>query len=548
MFDRRAIDQAIANLVQHRQDWLVVTLPQRLLYLQKCMSNVQQVSAAWVEAAVTAKSSMPADLLRGEEWAAGPMAVLLYLRTMSRTLEAGNQPTLPAIRSIQDQLVATVFPDQWIDRLLWPGYRGEVWLEPGQPVSQGVSQPSSEPQTGRVVLVLGAGNISAIGILDSLHQLLVENRVVIIKINPVNEYLGEFITQIFQPLIADGFMAVVYGDGEVGSYLCQHPDIDTVHITGSHQTHQAIVWGATAAEQVDRQATTQPLLSKSITSELGCVTPVLVVPGNWSDRDLRWQARHVASMVVHNASFNCTAAQVLVLARGWSQRSLFLNYLRSELTQAPPRMAYYPGSIERYRAFLDHYPQAEILGSPESKVPWTLIPDVRAQAGELALTTEAFCGVLAEVSLEASTAADFLKEVGDFANNCLWGSLSAVLLIDERTRRAHPAQWLETLRQLRYGNMGVNIWTGANFAIPALTWGAFPGNSITEVESGIGVVHNAYLFEHPQKSILYAPFRMPIPPLYSIGAKNVLKVAQCYGNLQMRPNLGNLLRVLAANI
>ncbi len=187
------------------------------------------------------------------------------------------------------------------------------------------------------------------------------------------------------------------------------------------------------------------------------------------------------------------------------------------------------------------------MGIPESTVPWTLIPDVSTQVGELALTTEAFCGVLAEVSLEVDTAEDFLKVVGDFANNCLWGSLSAVILINEQTQRAHPALWLETLQQLRYGNIGVNIWTGANFAIPGLTWGSFPGNSIAEVESGIGVVHNAYLFDHPQKSILYAPFRPPIPPLYSIGVKNVLKVAQCYGELQMRPDFGNLRRVLVAN-
>ncbi len=547
MLDRPAIDQTVAQVVQHRHDWLALTLPQRLVYLQRCMDIVQQVSAAWVASAVTAKGNVPVDLLQGEAWAAGPMTLLWYFRTMLRTLSRPELPPPSDIRSVQNQVIATVFPDQWLDRLLWPGYRGEIWIEPDQPASQGVAQ-SSPNQQGQVALILGAGNIDLISFLDSLYQLLVKNKVVILKINPVNEYLGEFITQIFQPLIDDGFMAVVQGDGEVGSYLCQHPDIDTVHITGSYQTHNAIVWGATAAEQSERRATNQPLLSKPITSELGGVTPVMVVPGDWSDRDLRWQARHVASMVVYNASFNCTAAQVLVLARGWNQRSLFLNYLRSELTQAPPRTAYYPGAIERYRSFLDHYPQAEILGSPESTVPWTFIPNVPMQEGELALTTEAFCGVLAEVSLEVSTAADFLSQVGDFANNYLWGSLSAVILIDARTQKAHAAQWSETLRQLRYGNIGVNIWTGANFAIPMLTWGAFPGNSIADVESGIGVVHNAYLFDHPQKSILHAPFRPPISPLYSIGVKNVLKIAQCYGELQVRPNLGNLLRVLAANL
>jgi acyl-CoA reductase-like NAD-dependent aldehyde dehydrogenase len=553
MFDRLTIDPVIDALVQHQTKWLTVTWPQRIVYLQKCMAAIQQASSGWVAAAVLAKGGEPADLLSSEEWAAGPMATLLYLRTMLRTFQAQGRPQPVKTRNVNEQVVATVFPDQFMDQLLWPGYRGEVWIEPGQAATQSGSDnlpPVAPPVALRpgVALVLGAGNIAAIGILDSLHKLLVENQVVLLKINPVNEYMGEFITQVLQPFITDGFVAVVYGDGVIGSYLCQHPDIVTVHITGSHHTHDAIVWGATPSEQRDRRTNNQPLLFKPITSELGCVTPVLVVPGKWSDQDLRWQARHVASMVVHNASFNCTAAQVLILAQGWSQRQLFLDYLRSELAQASPRKAYYPGAAERYQAFLDRYPQAEILGSKDSAVPWTLIPNVPAQAGELALTTEAFCGILAEVSLDVSHAADFLEKAVDFANDSIWGSLSCVVLIDKKTQRSHQAIFERSIGNLRYGSIGVNIWTGANFAIPAMTWGAFPGNSIQDVESGIGIVHNAYLFDHPQKSIVYAPFRMLVPPVYLIGAKNVLKIAQCYGDLQAQPSLWNLLRVLAANL
>ncbi len=556
MFDRSTIDTAIDVLVQHKRVWLAVTLPQRMVYLQRCMAAAQTASSGWVTAAMAAKGGEPANLLSGEEWAAGPMATLLYLRTMLRTLQSQGQPQPPAIRTSHGQMVTTVFPDQWMDRLLWPGYHGEVWIEPGQSASQGgyphepldVPVNQIEELPGRIALVLGAGNIAVISILDSLHKLLVENQVVILKINPVNEYVGEFITQVLQPLINDGFVAVVYGGAAVGSYLCQHPAIDTVHITGSHHTHDAIVWGATPAEQQDRRATNQPLLNKPITSELGCVTPVLVVPGNWSDRDLRWQARHVASMVVHNASFNCTAAQVLVLARGWSQRQLFLDYLRSELAQAPPRKAYYPGAAERYQAFLDRYPQAEVLGSKDSAVPWTLIPDVPAQTGELVLTMEAFCGILAEVSLDASNATDFLEQAVDFVNASIWGSLSCVVLINKKTQQSHQTILERSIGSLRYGSIGVNIWSGMNFAVPAMTWGAFPGNSIEDVESGIGIMHNAYLFDHPQKSIVYAPFRMLVPPVYLIGAKNVLKIAQCYGDLQVHPNLWNLLRVLLANL
>ena len=42
---------------------------------------------------------------------------------------------------------------------------------------------------GKVALVLGAGNIGSISPLDALHKLFNENQVVMLKLNPVNDYL-----------------------------------------------------------------------------------------------------------------------------------------------------------------------------------------------------------------------------------------------------------------------------------------------------------------------------------------------------------------------
>ena len=109
------------------------------------------------------------------------------------------------------------------------------------------------------------------------------------------------------------------------------------------------------------------------TAELGCVTPVLVVPGSWSAADMRFQARQVAGMVAQNASFNCNAAKVLVVARGWLQRETFLRLVDEELARTPPRKAYYPGAEERYEGFLRAYPNAKVLGATaEGVVPWTV--------------------------------------------------------------------------------------------------------------------------------------------------------------------------------
>lgn len=543
------VEQAIARLVSRKQDWPLVGIPQRLAYLQQCLSGVQAVASDWANAVCHAKGIDPATSLAGEAWMAGPVATLRQLRQLQHALAAQGQPVPPQLITRPDgQSVAQVFPDSWLERLLWLGYRGEVWLEPDRPVSQG--QIYRQPVTaGQVALVLGAGNISSIPPLDVLYKLFVENQVVLLKMNPVNAYVGPVLEQAFHSLCEAGFLAVVYGGAELGAYLCQHPQIDTVHITGSHQTHDRIVWGATPADQTHRKATEQPQLTKPITSELGCVTPVLVVPGDWSRSEIRFQARHVAGMVAHNASFNCNAAKVLVMAQGWPQRQAFLDQLRQELRQTPVRQAYYPGAQQRYQAFLDHYPQAEVLTeATDSAIPWTLIPNVPPDQGEYALRTEAFCGLLAEVSLPTTDARTFLDQAVTFANEAIWGSLSCVMLIDPRTQKSLSVELDRAIADLRYGGIGINIWSGMIYYLGSTTWGAFPGQPLTDIGSGRGVVHNTYLFDHPQKSVVWAPFRIWPTPGWFATHRNLRQLAQALVKFEAQPGLGNLVRVMRAAI
>ncbi|MCH7652634.1 MAG: hypothetical protein IIB14_03040 [Chloroflexi bacterium] len=99
------------------------------------------------------------------------------------------------------------------------------------------------PTEGKVALVLAAGNVPSIGSLDTIHKLFFEDQVVLLKFNPVNEYVAPFQEEVFEEFIRDGFLRTAYGGGEVGAYLCQHDGIDEVHITGSNITHDIIVYG-----------------------------------------------------------------------------------------------------------------------------------------------------------------------------------------------------------------------------------------------------------------------------------------------------------------
>ena len=80
-----------------------------------------------------------------------------------------------------------------------------------------------------------------------------------------------------------------------------------------------------------RKADGDPLLRVPISSELGNVSPVAILPFDYSDDELWFIARNVATMVANNGSFNCNAAKLLITARDWPQRAAFLDAVREVL-------------------------------------------------------------------------------------------------------------------------------------------------------------------------------------------------------------------------
>jgi acyl-CoA reductase-like NAD-dependent aldehyde dehydrogenase len=498
-----------------------------------------------VEGGCRLKGISEGDTLAGEEWIAGPWQTVRNARLLITALEQLGQPKPPKVYARPDgQQVAKVFPATMHDKIMFGGFTGEVWLEPGLPATQGriYREPSGD---GKVALVLGAGNVTSIAPMDALYKLFAENEVVILKMNPVNAHVGPRLEEAFKSLIDDGFLAIVYGGAEVGAHLASHPKIDTLHVTGSDRTYDAIVWGGNREEQEQRKRAGTKMNARPFSAELGCVTPVMVVPGPWSESDLEFQARQVAGMVAQNASFNCNAAKVLVVARGWLQRDTFLRKVHEAIARTRARKAYYPGAEDRYRSFLANYPQARVLGtSGEGVVPWTIIPDVPDTKGEYALNTEAFCGVLAEVTLDATTAPEFLAKAVDFANERCWGTLSCSLLVHPTTADEHAAEVDRAIANLRYGGIGINCWAASVYALVTTTWGAFPGHPPEDIQSGAGVVHNAFLFDHPQKSVVRAPFRIRPTPAWFADHKNLAALGRQLTLLEASPSWGKLGRVV----
>jgi acyl-CoA reductase-like NAD-dependent aldehyde dehydrogenase len=543
------VDAAVERVAAKKDVWIGTGIPERIALLEKCLAGVESAASAWVRDMCRVKGFSPEENLAGEEWLAGPATTARNVRLLIHALRANGAPKLPGVSQRPNgQWVARIVPSEIRERLMFAGVTVDVWIEPGKSPSQG--RIYREPKgPGKVALVLGAGNVSSIPPMDVLYKLFVDDEVVVLKMNPVNAVAGPHIARAFQSLVDAGFLAVVYGGAEVGSHLAQHPHVATLHVTGSDRTYDAIVWGSDPAEQARRKSEGTPINKRPFSAELGCVTPCMIVPGEWSDEDLEFQARHVVSMVAQNASFNCNAAKVLVTAKGWPQRAKFLEKVHAALARAPARKAYYPGADTRYRGFLEKYPAAKPLGAAgEGIVPWTVIPDVPAKRGEYALTQEAFCGVLAEVELEATTAAEFLERAVKFANDDCWGTLSCMLIIDEATARRESQLLDSAIEQLRYGGVCINSWAGLLYALASPTWGAFPGHPNTDIQSGTGVVHNTFLLDYPQKSVVRAPFRIRPAPAWFFDHKNLLGLGKSLLHLEASPGLGSFVATAVAGM
>lgn len=541
------VDKRLARVAENKDRWLAVDIPTRIGYLQACMKGVADVADAWVHDGCKRKGIQPGETLEGEEWLAGPMTTMRNLRLFVDALEHNGAPPLPGKQTRADgQEVVRVFPGGLQDKIMFGGLTAEVWIEPGKPASQGKIY-RERPTKGKVALVLGAGNVSSIPPMDVLTKLFVDDEVCILKMNPVNADVGPHLERAFKSLIDAGFLAIVYGGAEVGAHLSTHELVDTLHVTGSDRTYDAIVWGTDPDDVAKRKASGDRKNKRPFTAELGCVTPVLITPGNWSDAELDYQARHVAAMVAQNASFNCNAAKVLVVAEGWAQRAVFLRKVEEKLRATPPRKAYYPGAQQRYQAFLDKYPQAQPLAQrSDDVVPWTIIPDVAPEKGEYGLTSEAFCGVLSEVTLPAKNAQDFLTQAVDFANDTAWGTLSTCLLIDDATARSYAPELDRAIAKLRFGGIGVNVWPGLIYGLVVTTWGAFPGHTPEDIQSGTGTVHNAYMLDYPQKSVVRSPFVIKPTPAWFADHKTLRDLGKRLTSFEETGGWGRLVSVAMA--
>ena len=554
------LDEALAILEDHKNEWVALDIDERIVLLEHIRERAVEVAERWVAASVQAKGMTFGNVEEGEEWLVGPAAIvknISLLITSLNDIQERGLPQLPkeAYARPDGQVVAPVFPVDGFDGLLFQGFTAEVWMEPGVSL-EGLSEHQAwfyreKPAKGKLGLVLGAGNVSSIGPMDTLYKLFVEGQVVLLKMNPVNGYLGPLVDEMFEPLRARGFFRVVYGGAAEGEYLCTHRLVEEIHVTGSDKTHDAIVFGV-GEEGARRKSLDDARNEKRVTCELGNVSPVIIVPGPWSPKDLDFHGMNIASTIVDNAGFNCTATRVIVQHEQWDKRDALLASLRKAFRKVGDRKPYYPGAEARQKVFLEHHPDAEQFGSKgEGYVPWTLIHHLDPnQADEICFNTESWCGQTSEVALSASSVVEYIDQAVEFCNERVWGTLACSIFVHPKSLKDPAvAQAVErAIANLCYGAIAVNHWSGLVYGLVTPSWGAFPGHERKDIRSGQGVVHNTFMFDRPQKSVLRGPFRVFPRPAWFVDNDRAAALGPRLTYFNADPSLARLPGLLWASM
>jgi acyl-CoA reductase-like NAD-dependent aldehyde dehydrogenase len=541
------IDAAVAALQEKKDAWVTLDIATRIAILVQMLDDLRVLGDQWVALSVHAKGVQGNQYAEAEEWAVFSI-VLRNVRLLAESLREIGQGRAPrlagplAVRA-DGQVTAPVFPRTLYDRVMLPGTTAEVWMQPGVTIADVNERQAwfyrGGVTGGKVALVLGAGNASMLVTADVLYKLFAEGQVVILKMNPVNAYLGPLLQQGLRALIHRGYLRIVYGGADVGSYLCHHDGVDEIHMTGSDKTYEDIMFGAGPGGR-KRKAERRPLLDKRFTGELGNVTPVIVVPGAWTAEEIAAEGETLARWLILNAGFNCLTPRVIVQWAGWEQRKALNRAIGTVLAQVPTRTAYYPGAAARHAEFLEAHPEAHLFGEPGAgHLPWTYIQDVDAGNGDdICFRNEVFCGLFAETAIEAESAEAFLDRAVAFANETLWGNLTATLVVqpasveDERVNAAVE----RAITNLRYGMVLVNQVAALGYFAQTVTWGAFPGNNLCDIQSGIGVTANVLLFADPQKSVVRCPFQPSLDP-FRLTSRAALQFTRKLVDLQYNPSL-----------
>ena len=408
---------------------------------------------------------------------------LMSVRHLYEALLDGAMPKANGSRKIGDGLYEVdVFPIHKKDKLLAGKARGFLHVA-GRPEQ---INPLDKP--AGIIAVSGAGNYSSS--IEMAMALFLENKAVIHKPHQLNEASDQVWAKIFDPLIDRKALAFI--DADQGREMSALDGLHSIYFTGSTGVAHAI-----------QNAASAPLVS-----ECGGNNPCLIVPGEWTEKEMAHWAIQTVSAGKLNGGAVCGRPQTIITSRNWPQREQFLTALRKAIAEDTFGTAtYYPGVEKTKAQFLENQPSAELLqpeGGAHPKSDFVFIPGIGED--DFAVHNEAFCQIFSELPLNTENDVDdFLAKATAFCNDTLLGSLGCMILVDNKTFKANEDRVHQAVRELDYGGIAVNnippnIWLNGY-----LTWGGCGETEETFV-SGVGNFGNGLNFDNVVKSVIIDDF------------------------------------------
>mgnify|MGYP001459324060 FL=1 len=541
------IDRNISKLRVNSSEFLNLDKTNLISMLEQVINNIQTISYYWASLSSEKKGHLTKSK-EGEEWIGGPFSCIYALQYFIEYLQ--DEDGLDINNFDETNKSYKVFPTKNIEKLLFPFLEGEIRFGKNLNFDQineyrGFANRfnSNKP---KITLVLGAGNVSSIPVLDALFHMIAHKSVIYIKLNPVNDYLLPIFTQVFEPFISRGFMIITEGDMEASKYLTEHDGFQHTHLTGSNYTYESIVYGRTLTDK-ERSLKTLPKINKKpITTELGNVTPIIVHPGNWSRSEIRHQAKKIVTAKLNNSGFNCIAAQVIVLPKDWKHTAKLKADIKNFLKKIGDTTSYYPGAIENLND-LNNSNNYEQINNLSCSTPFLISNlDLEHEYGN----KEVWSTALYFKEISYNSYEDFCTNSVNYVNNELWGNLGVSVLIKNYKKKKNEIILNSYVENLKYGTVAINEWSALGFVIPSLPWGGYPGNKDNDIQSGQGYVHNSFLFESPQKGIIYSKFRLSrlIDPPWFVTNKKAHRIFKNLTYYQASNSKINLIKLIFSTL
>jgi acyl-CoA reductase-like NAD-dependent aldehyde dehydrogenase len=470
------------------QKWAETSVVERLTIIEEVKNNLKTYAKELGAEDARMKNELIGENITSTAEGMGttvmPMAgTLMGIHHLYESLMHGEMPKPISTKKITDDVYEIeVFPIHSKDKLAAGKQKGYIHVE-GEP-----KQVNPLDKPAGIIAVSGAGNYSSS--IEMAMALFLENKAVIHKPHKLNEATDSVWEKIFAPLIE--VKALAFCDADQGKEMSKLEGIHAIYFTGSTGVAHAI----------------QDAASAPLVSECGGNNPCIIVPGEWTDKEIHNQAIQLASVGKLNGGAVCGRPQTIITSKNWKQRKQFLDALRKAIAEETFACStHYPGVDKTKASFLENQPTAEILrpeGGKHAKSDFVLIPGIKEN--DFAVTNEAFCQIFSEIELNSGNDVnDFLDSATHFCNNKLLGSLGCMILVDNNTFKNNQNRVHKAINELNYGGIAVNtvppnIWLNAY-----LTWGG-NGETTENFVSGVGNFGNAMNFANITKSVLIDDF------------------------------------------